>query len=147
MKTFFLAQIGRQFFGLTKECVAGVGVRNDKVKPLEEDGKKFLSLPNGSQAVICDLQSFMGGGEASLHAKQNHYLIINHQKRFMALAMTGKGRIVTADETASRPLPSVFTGMSRELIPGVLINCMDLILLVDLEALLNVPDWTVRQQG
>lgn len=41
-----------------------------------------------------------------------------------------------ADVAAASPLPPAFTGHSRNLIPGVLVNCMDLILLVDLKAAL-----------
>lgn len=143
MKPLFLAQIGRQLFGLTKECVAGVGTRNDsKVKPLEENGKKYLPLSHGNQAMICDLLPLMAmDEEASLRAKHSHYLILNHHQRFIALAMTGKGRLVMADAAAARPLPPAFTGISRTLIPNVLANCTDLILLVDMDALLSVPDW------
>ena len=148
MTTFLLAQIGGQLFGFAKECVAGVGVRNDaKVKPLEENGEKFLPLADGSRAIICDMQSFAGGGKTPLPSRKGNYLIINHQGGFIAMPMAGRGRIVMLDETASLPLPPAFTGKSRQLIPGALINCTDLILLVDLDVLSELSEGKVCQKS
>ena len=142
MKTLFMAQIGRQFFAVDKEWVAGVGIRNDdKIKPVEENGKVYLPLPHGNRAVICDVQALMSGSTNSLPSKRGYYLIVAHEEHFMALTMSGKGRIVMADVSTAAPLPSAFNGKSRDIISGVLVNCTDLILLVDLKALLAATDW------
>lgn len=145
MKPYFLALIGGQLFGLDKDCVAGVGTRDEsKVKPIEENGKRYLPLPDGNFALICDLNPQLVGGEGG-QTRQSHYLIVTHQGRFMALVMSGKGRLVMMDTSSSRPLPLAFNTLARELIPGVLINCTDLILLLDLDALATVPDrMTIR---
>lgn len=136
MKTLFLMQIGRQLFAVDKECVVGVGVRDDeKVKPVEENGKTYLPLPHGNRAIICDLPALVNGSESSSTSKRGHYLIVAHEENLMALTMSGKGRIVMADVAGALPLPPAFTGKSRELIPGALINCSDLILLLDLHSL------------
>jgi len=148
MKTLFLMQIGRQLFAIDKECVVGVGAQDDgKVKPVEENGKKYLPLPHGNRAVICDVQALMTGAEASLSSKRGNYLIVAHEETLMALTMSGKGRIVMADVAAALPLPPAFTGKSRDLIPGALINCTDLILLVDLKVLLDSTDWVAHHGG
>ena len=111
MKPYFLALIGGQLFGLDKECVVGRGIRDEnRVKPLKENGKKFLPLPNGNLAAICDLQPLLGGG-AALRARQSHYLIVTYQGRFIALVMTGAGRLVTVDETLPSALPPAFIGI------------------------------------
>jgi hypothetical protein len=145
MRTYFLALIGGQLFGVDKECVAGVGSRNEnKVKPQEENGQKFLPLHGGNLAAICDLQPLLAGGATS-HAPQDHYLIVTHRGRFLALVMTGKGRLVTVDDTSPRTLPPAFIGRARELIPGILINCTDLILQLNLDALAKTPDWLARR--
>jgi hypothetical protein len=136
MKTLFLIQIGRQLLAIDKECVVGVGVRDDdKVKPVEENGKTYLPLPHGNRAIICDLPTLMNGRESLPISKRGHYLIVAHDENLMALTMSGKGRIVMADVAAALPLPPAFIGKSRNLIPGALINCSDLILLLDLHSL------------
>lgn len=141
MKNYFLALIGGQLFALDKECVAGIGIHNDnRVKLLEDKGKKFLPLPDGNQAMVCDLQQVMPGGE-SHRSKQSHYLIVTHEGRFVALLMTGKGRLFMAEEAEQIPLPPAFIGISRKLVSGVLVNCNDLILLMNAHSLLKTPDW------
>ncbi len=138
MKAYFLALIGGQLFGLRKESVAGIGTRDEsKVKPLEENGKKLLPLPDGNFALICDLLPLMGGEGG--HARQSHYLIVTHQGQLIALVMSGKGRLVMMEASSPSPLPLAFNALARDLIPGVLINCTDLILLLDLDALAAVP--------
>ena len=147
MKAYFLALIGGQLFGLRKESVAGIGTRDErKVKPLEENGKKLLPLPDGNFALICDLLPLLGGGEGG-HARQSHYLIVTHQGQLIALVMSGKGRLVMMDASSPSPLPLAFNAQARELIPGVLINCTDLILLLDLDALATVPDRMASQNS
>jgi len=144
MKTLYLAQIGRQLFAVDKESVAGVGVRDDDtVKPLEENGRQYLPLPHGNRAVICDVQALMAGNRGSLPSRRGYYLIVSHGDNLMALTMSGKGRIIMADVAAARPLPPAFTEQSRNLIPGVLVNCTDLILLVDLKSVLAATDRAV----
>jgi len=141
MKPLFLAQIGRQLFAVDKENVVGVGVRNDDtIKPVVENGRAYLPLPHGNRAVICDLQTLMTRNGGLLPSKRGYYLIVAHEENLMALTMSGKGRIIMADVAAARPLPPAFARKSRVLIPGVLVNCTDLILLVDLQALLGATD-------
>jgi hypothetical protein len=146
MKTYFLAVIGGQLFGLAKESVAGVGVRNhSKVPPMEENSQQFLPLPDGNQAAILDLQSSMAGGE-TFRAPQSHYLIVNHQGQYLALVMTGKGRLVMVDDTGVQALPPAFSGPSKTIIAGVLVNCNDLILQIDLDGLINMPAWAASRE-
>lgn len=136
MRTYFLALIGGQWFGLDTECVTNVGIYNES----KEKGKKELLLPDGNLATVCDLQPLLGGEPASC-ACPSHYLIITHQGRFIALVMAGKGRFAMVDDTSPRVLPPAFIGIARELIPGAVINCTDVILQLNLEALEKVNDW------
>lgn len=146
MKTYFLAVIGGQLYGVDKASVAGVGVRNQsKVQPLGENGQQFLPLPDGNLAAICDLQSSPAGGEP-FRVPQSHYLIVTHQGRYLALVMTGKGRLVMADETGALALPPAFSGLSKALIAGVLVNCNDMILQLNLDVLVSLPDWAASRE-
>ncbi len=146
MKTYFLAVIGGQLFGVAKESVAGVGVRSQsKVPPIEENGQQFLPLPDGNLAAIIDLQPCMAGGETFL-APQSHYLIVNHQGRYLALVMTGKGRLVMVDDSGAQTLPPAFSGLLNTIIAGVLVNCNDLILQIDLDGLTKMPDLAASRE-
>jgi len=146
MKTYFLAVIGGQLFGVAKESVAGVGVRSQsKVPPIEGNGQQFLPLPDGNQAAIIDLQPCMAVGK-TFRAPQSHYLIVNHQGRHLALVMTGKGRLVMVDDTGTQALPPAFSGLSKTIVAGVLVNCNDLILQIDLDELIKMPDWAASRE-
>jgi hypothetical protein len=139
MKTLHLAQIGGQLFAVDKECVLGVGMyKADSPRPIEQDGRRYLPLPNGHRVAICDVRALMTGYDAEAIAKpRGYYLIIAHGKQAMALPMSGKGRIVTADIAAALPLPSACAGQSRALISGVLANGDDLILLLNPQSVLE----------
>ena len=139
MRAYYLALIGGQIFAIEKERVAGVGVRDEnKLKPKEDNGRKFIPLGNADMALVCDLLPHIAGKHGKISA--THYLIISHQGLFMALPMLGRGRLVMADETAIQPLPPAFAGIARKLVPGIVINCMDIIMMVDLDILAEVSD-------
>lgn len=147
MKDYFLALIGGQLFALDKGCVAGIGIHNEsRGKLLEEKGKKFLPLPDGNQAVLCDFQQVMPSGD-SRRSKESHFLIVTVQGRFVALGMSGKGRLFMADEGGLCPLPPAFNGIARELVSGILLNCNDLITVLNASALLKTPDWIATETG
>ena len=139
MKTFHLAQIGEQLFGVAKEHVLGVGTYSaDAPRPMEKDGRRYLPLPHGHRVAICDVRALMAGyDKKSLAKPRGHYLIVAHGSQAMALPMSDKGRIVTADITALSPLPPAFTGQSRTLVSGVLTNGADLILLLNPQTVLE----------
>lgn len=145
MKSLFLAQIGGQLFALDKDYVAGVGIRNDaKLKPLQKNGRQVLPLANGNEALICNLQALLPMDKME-YSRQEYYLVIKYQGRFMALTMTGRGRLVMADEKNCQTLPPTFTGSARRLVPGVLINCSDLVFLLDMAVLGELPDHAIGQ--
>lgn len=139
MTAYFLALIGGQLFAVDKEHVVGVGAHDEtKVRPLEDEGRRFLPLANNDMALICDLLPHMPFQRGP--ARWTHYLIVRQQGLFMALPMQGRGRLVQVDEKARQSLPPAFTGMARRLIQGVLVNCRDIILILDLDTLAEVSD-------
>ncbi|MDL2274842.1 hypothetical protein LJC22_01795 [Desulfosarcina sp. OttesenSCG-928-G10] len=137
MKKLYLAQIDRQLFAVDRKDVIGVGVYNaDASGPARKSGRQYLLLPNGKRAMMCDLRTLMTGHDAEAPVRQ-HYLIVNQTDLVLGLAMDGKGKTITMDVAAARPLPPAFTGQSRILVPGVLTGGRDLIFLLDLQAVLD----------
>lgn len=146
MKACFLALIGGQLFGLEKHNIAGIGVRDDRrVRPVERQGRLYIALPNGEQALICDLFQAMGVEESRIF-KRSHYLIVTNEGQFLALAMTGKGRLLTVDVAAQTLLPPAFTGFSRDLVAGIVPNGNDAIVLLNVAALFKAPDYMLGSQ-
>lgn len=137
MKKLYLAKIGQQLFAVDRKHVIGVGIcSTTSFKTIREDGKLYLPLPNGTRALICDLQALISGHDREVPAKP-HYLIVDHNNLIMGLAMDDKGTTIMADIAKARPLPPAFVGQSQKVVPGVLIVDTDLILLLDLQALLE----------
>lgn len=137
MKKLYLTQIGRQLFAIDRKCVIGVGIcSSTSFKTIREGNQLYLPLPNGTRALICDVQALMAGPDEGIPARP-HYLIVNHNNLIMGLAMNDKGTTIMADIALAQPLPPAFTGQSRKLVPGLLTVDSDLVLLLDLQALLE----------
>ena len=142
MKSFFLAQIGRQLFGVEKSYVRGVSVgKAGKRAPEGRGSGTILPLADGNQAVFCDLYELMSG-PVSWRNRQESSLILRSDGRFLVLAMSGRGRMAMVDEAACKPLPPAFPDDCRSLVPKALINGGDLVLMLDVSALLDAvaPD-------
>lgn len=142
MKSYYLAMVGGQLLAFKREAVAGVAARGErKRRPPVEHGREVLRLAQDRTALICDLQPFLGGvGETGADTDpQDHYLIIMHREQYLALIMTGKGRLIMLEEEALLALPPAFSGPARQLVQGVLLNGADVVFLLDSEVLLNLP--------
>lgn len=137
MKKLYIAQVDRQLFAVDRKDVIGVGVYNTEASgPVRKNGRQYLLLPNGKRAMMCDVRALMTGHNMETPFRQ-HYLIVSHMDLVLGLAMDGKGKTITMDVAAARPLPPAFTGQSRILVPGVLTGGRDLIFLLDLRAVLE----------
>lgn len=144
MKPFFLAQIDRHLVAVAKELVVGVGQKEAAVKLVDENGHLYLPLPHGDRAIICDLQALLNGTGATPLSKQKYYLIVAVEEQLLALSID-KGAMMMAGVGDARPLPPAFSERSRQMVPQVLINGTDLILMVDVHALLNTTDQVAFQ--
>lgn len=142
MKSFFLAQIGGQLFGVERSCVRGVSVgKAGQRAPAERCSGTILPLADGHQAVFCDLRELMAGS-ADRRDRLESSLILHSDDRFLVLAMSGRGRLAMVDDVACKPLPPAFPDFCRSIVPGALINGRDLVLMLDVPALLEAvaPD-------
>lgn len=136
MNSLFLMQIGHQLVAIDKQIVMGIAVRDDdKIKLMEEDNKTYLPLPHGNRAIVFDLSTLISGKQPQFSRKREYYLIVAHEDNLLALTMNGKGRFVMANMTNAHPLPPAFPEQARKLIPRVVINGSDLIMLISLHAL------------
>lgn len=144
MIPFFLAQIDGVFVAVAKELVVGVGQKDATVKLIEENGQRYLPLPHGDRAIICDLQALLNGSGTTTAARRKYYLIVAVEEQLLALNIE-KGSMMMADVDGARTLPPAFSERSRQVVPHVLVNGTDLILMVDLKALLNTTDIEVVQ--
>ena len=147
MKSCFLAQVGGQLFGVERSYVRGVSVGSiGKRSSMDRDSGTLLQLADGNQAVFCDLRNLMPVSSGRRNRQANS-LILHSDGRFLVLAMTGRGRLAMLDETACKPLPPAFPEACRVLVPGVLINGHDLVLMLDVSALLEavMPDSDIGQ--
>lgn len=144
MKPFFLAHIDGVLVAVPKEMVVGVGQKDATVKLIEENGQRYLPLPHGDKAAICDLQALLNGSGSGSSGKRKYYLIIALEEQLLALNIE-KGSMVMAEVDETRTLPPAFPEQSRQVVPHVLVNGTDLILMVDFKALLNTTDLVVVQ--
>ncbi len=144
MKPFFLAQIDGVLVAVAKELVVGVGQKDATVKLVEENGQRYLPLPHGDRAAICDLQALLNGSGAAPASRRKYYLIVALEEQLLALNIE-KGSMMIADVDGTRSLPPAFSELSRQVVPHVLVNGTDLILMVDLKALLTTTDLEVVQ--
>lgn len=133
MTTWFLAVIGGQLFAFERDRVAGVGARGRRHSGWPTTGGQ-LPLAGGRQALVCDLLALPGMASAGRDGL-DHLLVIMVDHLWLALAMSGRGRLATFDETAWQPLPPAFRGAARHLVTGVLPNGADLVLRIDPQAL------------
>ncbi|MBM9536453.1 hypothetical protein [Desulfobulbus alkaliphilus] len=139
MNLFFLAMIRGQLFGFEKHAIAGIGVRDaSRVQSMKKQGQRYIPLPNEKQALVCDLFKVLDP-HGTDDFKQSHYLILTFQDQFLALSMTGKGRLLSMDVNGQLSLPHAFTGFARDLVAGAIPNGKDIILLLHMAALFKVP--------
>ncbi|MDD2463498.1 MAG: hypothetical protein PHI97_05830 [Desulfobulbus sp.] len=138
MTSLFLAPIKGQLIGIDKEWVSGVGAC--KVDPNQSaviNDQKYLRLPSGERALIFDFQGLF---ENTFNAKREplkYYLILHYKDRYTAIPIHGRGQWVSVTEPTTATLPPAFTKRAKELIPRIILNGNDIILLPDMDALLR----------
>jgi len=146
MKPFFLAQIDGVLVAVAKELVVGVGQKDAAVQLIEENGQQYLPLPHGDRAAFCDLQALLNGSGSASATRRKYYLIVALEEQLLALNIEN-GAMMMADVDEARTLPPAFPAFSRQVVPQILVNGKDLILLVDVKALFNTIDLEFVQGG
>ncbi|MGE4559455.1 MAG: hypothetical protein AB7E77_04610 [Desulfobulbus sp.] len=136
MTALFLAPIKGQLFGINKEWVAGVGAcKIDPHQSAEKNGRKYLRLPTGERTNIFDFQCLLDKQCSAQQDSLKYYLILHYKGEYTAIPIHGRGQWASVTEPTTTPLPPAFARPSKELIPRIIINGNDIILLPDMDTL------------
>ncbi len=139
MKEIFLSQLCGYWYFFEGELVQAAVAVADRATPVKKAGRVLLPLEDGENAEICPL-NLLFPWAAQQSTKHDHYLLIRHGERLLALPMWGAGRLCMAAMDEVRPLPPAFTGLSRQVIPAVLANGNEVFMQVNLNELVEMMD-------
>ncbi|MGD9947149.1 MAG: hypothetical protein AB7U29_01570 [Desulfobulbus sp.] len=138
MTALFLAPIKGQLIGIDKKWVSGVGAcKVDPSQSAEIVDQKYLRLPSGERALIFDFQRLFENTFTAKRDELKYYLILHYKDRYTAIPIHGRGQWISVTEPTTATLPPAFTKDSKELIPRIILNGNDIILLPDMDALLR----------
>lgn len=135
MTSLFLAPMKGQLFAFSKEWVVGVGGRNVEQNRSNGIEQKFLRLPTGERAQIFHFRDLLDNRFGLPQAQLRHYLILHYRDTYAALSIEGRGQWASVLEPNYLSLPPCFSTPSRQLIPKILLNGKDILLMPDMDAL------------
>ncbi len=139
MKEVLLAHLSGYWYLFRMEAVRRVVPFSEASACINRDGRVWLPGVGGREAELCPLRLLFPWA-ASENAANDHYLVLGHGGRLLALPMQGSGRHCMADVGAMRPLPPIFTGLSRRMIPALLVHGEELFMQIDLAELFEAVD-------
>ena len=137
MKDVFLADFGGFWYLFDRTVVQRVMAMETAPKPTVGQGQSWLDTEEGN-VEICPLNLVFK--RPANERGNNHYLVLSHNGRLLALPMRGKGRECMALLHALRPLPPAFPELSRQLVTGLLLNGLDVVMRLDVDELVKVMD-------
>lgn len=135
MTSLFLAPMQGQLFAFPKEWVVGVGGRNVEHNRLTGNEQKFLRLPTGERANIFHFRDLLDNRFSVPLAQLRYYLILHYRDTYAALSIEGRGQWASVLEPSYFTLPPCFSKRSRQMIPHILLNGHDILLMPDMDAL------------
>lgn len=135
MTSLFLAPMKGQLFAFSKEWVVGVGGRNVEQNRSNGIEQKHLRLPTGERAQIFHFRDLLDNRFGLPQAQLRHYLILHYHDTYAALSIEGRGQWATVLEPNFFALPPCFAMPSRQMIPKILLNGNDILLMPDMDAL------------
>lgn len=135
MTSLFLAPMKGQLFAFSKEWVVGVGGRNVEHNRSAGNEQKYLRLPTGERANIFHFRDLLDNRFGLPQAQLRYYLILHYRDTYAALSIEGRGQWATVIEPNYFSLPPCFPTRSRQMIPKILLNGNDIILMPDMDAL------------
>lgn len=135
MTSLFLAHIQGQLFAFPKEWVTGVGGRNIAPNRSTGNEQKFLRLPTGERANIFHFRDLLDNRFGVPQAQLRYYLILHYHDTYAALSIEGRGQWASVFEPNYFSLPPCFSTRSQQMIPKILLNGKDIILMPDMDAL------------
>lgn len=139
MKEIYLSQLCGYWYFFNVEQVQQVLPLAEASAPINRAGRIWLQTPDGKAAELCPLSLLFSWG-AQQAAVHDHFLLVHHGERLLALPMQGSGRYGSAWMDAARPLPPAFPDLSRQMIPALLVNGGDVFMQINLEELVQAVD-------
>lgn len=140
MKELLLSQLCGYRYFFERDAVVQVLALADVPAPMQKKaGRVWLPLPDGEPAELCPLHLLFPW--ASQHKEEDdHFLVLEHADRMLALPMHGTGYDCTARVEDMQALPPAFTGLCRQLIPALLVNGDEVLMQLNLDELLHFMD-------
>lgn len=139
MNEVVLARLCGYWYLFRKEAVQRVVPFAGAPARASRDGRVWLAGADAPEAELCPLHLLFPWATTREEA-DDHYLVLGHGGRFLALPMHGAGYDCMADVEAMRPLPPIFTGLSRRMIPALLVHGQQLLMRIDLAELFEAMD-------
>lgn len=140
MTSLFLAPMKGQLFAFPKEWVTGVGGRNADQNHATGNEQKYLRLPSGERVDIFHFRDLLDNRFGHPQSQLRYYLILHYHDRYAALSIDSRGQWASVLEPTFFALPPCFSQRSREMIPKILLNGKDIILMPDMDTLFALMD-------
>ncbi|MDO5675492.1 MAG: hypothetical protein Q4G66_11340 [bacterium] len=139
MKELLLSKLYGYRYFFAQDAVVRVLAIADAAAPIKKAGRVWLSVPDGGPAELCPLHLLLPW--ASQHGeKSDHLLVLRHEGRILALPMRGAGRTCMAKMEDVQTLPPAFTGLSRQVVPSLLVNGQEVLMQLNLDELVRAMD-------
>lgn len=137
MKDVYYAELCGHWYLFERPAVKRVIPMAEAPEPTARMGQSWFSLDEGN-AELCPLRLLFTW--ATPDFKEDHYLVLFHHGRLLALPMRGPGREGMALLHALQPLPPAFPALARRIVPGMLLNGREVIMRLDLDELARAMD-------
>ena len=139
MKELLLSQLYGYWYFFNQDLVERIQAVTDTPTPAQKAGRVWLPMPDGEPAELCPLHLLLPW--ASQHKEQSdHFLVLRYEGRMLALPMRGEGRACMARIEEIQALPPAFTGLCRQIIPGLLVNGEEALMQLNLDELVGAMD-------
>ena len=139
MKELLLSKLYGYRYFFAQEAVVRVVAIADTAAPIKKAGRVWLFVPDDEPAELCPLHLLLPW--ASQHGEEgDHFLVLRHEGRMLALPMRGAGRACMARLENTLPLPPAFTGLSRQVVPSLLVNGQEVLMQLNLDELVRAMD-------
>ena len=139
MKEVLLSQLCGYWYFFDNEAVERIVPMADAPAPIQKAGRVWLPVPEGEPAELCPLHLIFPWA-AQQKERSDHFLVLLHAGRVLALPMRGEGRSCMASMDTLHVLPPAFTGLCRQLIPALLVNGDEVLMQLNLDELLHFMD-------
>lgn len=137
MKEVFLAQLCGFWCLFEQEAVQKIV--NQPCTLEKKQGRLWLQEVEGEIVELCPLELLLNWPQPE-NTAPDHFLVLRHVERTLALPMYGPGRACTIRSDTLRPLPAAFGAISHQMLPGVLVNGNEAVMQLNLGELIRATD-------